>query len=145
MSPAQGSLRRIWLAELLAEFARPLSHGLVADDDAPFRQHLLHHAQTEREAEIQPNGMADDLGREPVAGVAGAGGCCHPSRLSVPVRPGKPVTRQVDGANHAAFMAAGGRAALHMLSGVPHDGHRLAAYPDRWTSLATEYLRSLPQ
>ena len=47
--------------------------------------------------------------------------------------------------NHAAFTAAGGRAALHMLAGVPHDGHRLAAYPDRWTSLAAEYLNSLPQ
>ena len=46
--------------------------------------------------------------------------------------------------NHAAFTAAGGRAALHMLAGVPHDGHGLAAYPDRWTSLAAEYLRSLP-
>ena len=47
--------------------------------------------------------------------------------------------------NHAAFTAAGGRAALHTLAGVPHDGHRLAAYPDRWTSLAAEYLHSLPQ
>lgn len=33
--------------------------------------------------------------------------------------------------NHAAFTAAGGRAALHMLAGIPYDGHRLAAYPDR--------------
>ncbi len=47
--------------------------------------------------------------------------------------------------NHAAFTAAGGRAALHMLSDVPHDGHRLAAYLDRWTSLATDYLNSLPR
>ena len=46
--------------------------------------------------------------------------------------------------NHAAFMAAGGRAALHMLTGVPYDGHRLAAYPDRWTCFAAEYLNSLP-
>ena len=46
-------------------------------------------------------------------------------------------------ANHAAFMAAGGRAALHMLAGVPDDGHRLAAYPDRWTSLAAAYLHGL--
>ncbi len=47
--------------------------------------------------------------------------------------------------NHAAFTAAGGRAALHMLAGVPHDGHRLAAYPDRWTNLAAEYLNNLPR
>ena len=47
--------------------------------------------------------------------------------------------------NHAAFTAAGARAALNMLSGVPHNGHRLAAYPDLWASLAAEYLHSLPQ
>lgn len=47
--------------------------------------------------------------------------------------------------NHAAFTAAGGRAALHMLTDVPHDGHRLAAYPDRWTSLGAGYLNNLPQ
>ncbi len=46
--------------------------------------------------------------------------------------------------NHAAFTAAGRRAALHMLTGVPYDGHRLAAYPDRWTRFAAEYLNSLP-
>jgi len=47
--------------------------------------------------------------------------------------------------NHAAFTAAGGRAALHMLTGVPYDGHRLAAYPDRWTRFAGDYLDSLPK
>src|SRR6516165_5720376 len=36
----------------LAELARPLSDGFVADDDAASRQQLLHHAQPEREAEI---------------------------------------------------------------------------------------------
>ena len=40
--------------ELLAEFARPLSHGFVADDDTAGGQQLLHHAKPEREAEIQP-------------------------------------------------------------------------------------------
>ena len=45
--------------------------------------------------------------------------------------------------NHTAFTKAGGRASLHMLVGVPHDGHSLAAYPDRWTSLAAEYLNGL--
>ena len=45
--------------------------------------------------------------------------------------------------NHAAFTAAGGLAALHMLTRVPHDGHRLVAYPDRWTGVAAEYLNSL--
>jgi hypothetical protein len=40
------------VGELLAEFARPLSHGFVADDDAARGQQLLHHAQPEREPEI---------------------------------------------------------------------------------------------
>ena len=47
--------------------------------------------------------------------------------------------------NHAAFTAAGGHATLHILAGVPFDGHGLAAYPDRWTGLAAEYLGSLQQ
>jgi dienelactone hydrolase len=47
--------------------------------------------------------------------------------------------------NHAAFTAAGGQAALHMLAGVPFDGHGLAAYPDRWTNLARDFLGSLPR
>jgi hypothetical protein len=34
----------------------------MADNDAAPGQQFLHHAQTEWEAEIQPHGMADDLG-----------------------------------------------------------------------------------
>lgn len=33
--------------------------------------------------------MADDLGREPIAGVAGAGGSRHPAELPASPRPGK--------------------------------------------------------
>ena len=62
------------VGERLAELADPLPHGLVADDDAAGRQQLLDQAQPEREAEIEPDGVADDLGREAVAGVAGTGG-----------------------------------------------------------------------
>jgi DUF917 family protein len=43
--------------------------------------------------------MADDLGREPIPGVAGANGCPHPTRLLIPIgsrKRGK--ARQVDGA-----------------------------------------------
>src|SRR5260370_28126283 len=54
------------VGELLAKFARPLPHGFMADDDAASGQQLLHHAQTKREAEIQPHGMADEFGREPI-------------------------------------------------------------------------------
>ena len=68
----------------LAELARPLPHGFMADDDAARGQQLLHHAQPEREAEVEPDGMADDLGREAIPGVAGASGRRHPTRLLTP-------------------------------------------------------------
>src|ERR1700761_6026213 len=86
------------VGEVLAELERPLPHALVADDDAARSQHLLDHAQAEGKAEIQPNRMADDLGRKPVAGVAGANTCRHRVRLLalLPIR--KPVSSQVDDA-----------------------------------------------
>src|SRR5215472_12430916 len=88
------------VGKLLAELARPLSDGFVADDDTAGCQQLLHHAQPERKAEIEPHGMADDLGWEPIPGVAGANGCPHPTRLLTPIcsrKRGK--ARQVDGAS----------------------------------------------
>ena len=57
------------VSEGLAELERPLAHGLVADGDAARGQQLLDHPQAEREAEIEPDGVADDLRREPVAGI----------------------------------------------------------------------------
>lgn len=54
------------VGKLLAELARPLSDGFVADDGAARGQQLLHHAQPERKAEIEPHGMADNLGWEPI-------------------------------------------------------------------------------
>src|SRR6516162_11044135 len=74
------------VGEVLAEFARPLPHGFMTDNDAAGGQQLLHHAKTEREAEIQPHGMTDDLDREPVPGVASASRCRHPIRLLTPIR-----------------------------------------------------------
>src|SRR5207244_805184 len=85
------------IGELLAEFARPLPHGFVADDDAAGSEQLLHHAETKREAEIKPYGVADDLGRKPIAGIAGASERRHPTRLPILVCQRKPVP-QVDGA-----------------------------------------------
>ena len=57
------------VGEVLAELERPLPHTLMADDDAARGQHLLDHAQAEREAEIQPDSVADHLRRETVAGI----------------------------------------------------------------------------
>jgi len=48
-----------------------------------------------------PNGVADDLSREAVAGVAWAGRCRHPARLPGSAASRKPVSRQVDGAVEA--------------------------------------------
>jgi|SRR5215468_7360158 len=70
------------VGELLAKFARPLPHRFVADDNAAGGQQLLDHTQPEREPKIQPDGVADDLGREPIPGVAGASGCRHPPDYS---------------------------------------------------------------
>src|SRR5215213_9327795 len=84
------------VGKVLAELARPLPHGLVTDDDAACGQHLLDHAQAEREAKVEPNRMADDLGRKAVASIAGANGCRHRVRLPalLPIR--KPASSQVD-------------------------------------------------
>jgi hypothetical protein len=73
------------VGELLTELARSLSYSFMTDDDATGGQQLLHHAEAEREAEIQPDAVADDLGREPIPGVAGASACRHPTRLLTPV------------------------------------------------------------
>src|SRR3954452_5083373 len=44
-------------------------------------------AQAERKSEVEPDGVADDLGREPMSGVAGGGGRRHPVRLPNPTLP----------------------------------------------------------
>jgi hypothetical protein len=39
------------------ELGAPLSDGLVADDDATLGEQILHVAEAEIEAEVQPHGM----------------------------------------------------------------------------------------
>src|SRR3954449_8575984 len=78
------------IGKCLAELERPLPHGLVADDDAAGRQHLFHHAQAQRKAEVQPHGVADDLARKAVAGVGRVGCGCHAGHLPVPTFSAKP-------------------------------------------------------
>src|SRR3954447_3418575 len=82
------------VGKCLAELERPLPHALMADDDAACGQHLLDHAQAEREAKVQPYGVADDLGREAVPGIAGGDRRCHPVWLRHLARHGKPPTSQ---------------------------------------------------
>jgi hypothetical protein len=85
--PATDSVR-----ERLAKFARPLPHRFVANSDAASGQQLLDHPQPEREPEIQPDGVANDLAWEPITGIASASRCHHATRLPIPVRYRKPAS-----------------------------------------------------
>src|SRR5919202_4036276 len=73
--------------ERLAQLEPLLPHHLMADRGAASSQDLIHMAQAQGEAEIEPDRVADDLGREAVTGVAGTGGHCHPDRLRDRTRP----------------------------------------------------------
>ena len=48
----------------------PMSDGLVRDQDAPLGQEIFGVAEAETEAVTEPDGVADDLGRESIAVVA---------------------------------------------------------------------------
>jgi hypothetical protein len=69
------------VGEALVELQSLLPHGLMTNLNAPGRPHLLHHAQTQGKAEIQPDCMADHLSREAVAGIMRRMGVLHPSRM----------------------------------------------------------------
>jgi hypothetical protein len=56
----------------------PLPNALVADDVAPFGQNEFHITEAQAADVIQPNSVADDLGREAVPGVGGGLGR-HPT------------------------------------------------------------------
>jgi len=76
----------------------PLRGSTMADHDAAGGEELVHIAQAERETEVEPDRVADDLAWEAIAGVAGKDGRRHPGRLRDPVRPGKLARHQLDGA-----------------------------------------------
>ncbi len=52
------------------ELQRPSADGLVGDEDAALEQHLLNQPQAQREPEVQPDRMGDDLWWEAMALVA---------------------------------------------------------------------------
>jgi len=58
------------IRDLLAELQRPLTHGLVAVDDAAGCEQLFDHVQAQWEAKVQPHRVADDRGRKPVTSEA---------------------------------------------------------------------------
>jgi hypothetical protein len=51
----------------LPELLTPVSHGFVRQKDAAFGHELFDVPVAEAEAEIQPDAVADDLRREPMA------------------------------------------------------------------------------
>jgi hypothetical protein len=76
--PRFGRRRRRLSAKLAANFLAPASHRLVGDSDTALCQDQLNVAQAEAEDVIQPDGVADDLGREPMAVVGSGGGVIPP-------------------------------------------------------------------
>src|SRR4051812_12683686 len=62
----------------------------MAHVDAAGGQHLFDHAQAQREAEVEPHGVADDLARKAIAGVGGLGCGWHARHRPVPAFPAKP-------------------------------------------------------
>jgi hypothetical protein len=54
-----------------SELGAPLSDRLVAHDDPAFGEEILNVTEAEMEAEVQPDGVSDDLGREAVAAIGG--------------------------------------------------------------------------
>ena len=62
------------------ELQTPQSDALVGDDDPPLCQEIFDISEAQAEAVVEPNGMADDLRREPVSAVAGCV-AIHPASL----------------------------------------------------------------
>ena len=75
------------VGEFPTEFQAPLPDRLVADRDAASRQPLFDHAQAQREPEIQPDRIADELGGVAIASVKRVSGRRHPGQISDPPAP----------------------------------------------------------
>src|SRR4051812_43574164 len=86
------------VGEFLAEFQAPLPDRLVGHRDAARRQHLLDHAQAQREAEIEPHRIADEFSRIAIAGVKRISGRRHSARIPDHRQLAKPDAAQLDGA-----------------------------------------------
>lgn len=48
----------------------PLSNRLIEDDDSPLGEKILDISEAQAEAMVNPHRLADDLRREPIAGVS---------------------------------------------------------------------------
>src|SRR5258706_10552279 len=76
-----GRSPRAPVGEFPAEFEAPLPDRLVRHRDAAGGQHLLDHAQAQREPKIQPYRVADDLSGVAMAGVNRVSRRPHPAPL----------------------------------------------------------------
>ena len=57
-------------SEFRSEFRAPKPDGFVAYGDAPLGEQILNISVTEIKSVVEPNGIADDLGRESVSFVS---------------------------------------------------------------------------
>jgi hypothetical protein len=84
-----------------AEVGVPLTHGFAADDDATLGQQILHVAEAEMEAEVQPDGVSDDLGREAAASIGR-----RSAGSATDIKPGlSPIRAQLDNSSEDASRA----------------------------------------
>ncbi len=66
------------VGRVLAEFPAALSNGFVGQYNAAGGHEFFDITIAEREAKLEPDGVADNFGREALAGVGGRiGSCCH--------------------------------------------------------------------
>src|SRR5271165_3809984 len=86
------------VGEFPAEIQAPLPDRLVCDRDAASRQHLFDHPQAQREPEIQPDRVTDELGGVAIARVKRVSRRRHPARIADLGTSAKPDVAQLDGA-----------------------------------------------
>ena len=68
---AEPALSSLQLADIIcAELLTPPPDRFIGYGDAPFRQKILDIPEAEAETMVGPDGITDDLGRKPIAGVA---------------------------------------------------------------------------
>jgi hypothetical protein len=75
--PGPGAPAAELIGRRLAKFATPFPHRFVRDNDATGKQQFSDIPVAKAEAEVQPDTVADDLGRETVVLITVRGECAH--------------------------------------------------------------------
>src|SRR5271166_815649 len=110
------------VGKLPAEFQAPLADRLICHRDATRRQHLLDHAQAQRESKIQPDRVANELSGVAIAGIKRVSRRRHWARIPDLATSAKPDAAQLDG----AVMTLAGQntsASLARVATFAHNGH----------------------